>query len=87
MTRSEPTPLEEAIARVMRRNDPHAPEVAEHDAAGVARLLVRHWGDQAPDVLRRATELAAAEVRRWTPDPPETADAGAMDPEGGAGQW
>ncbi len=63
-------PVEEAIERALRRTDPNAPNARELDAAGVARVLLKHWGDEAPLVLGRALELARDTVGSWTPKAP-----------------
>jgi ABC-type molybdenum transport system ATPase subunit/photorepair protein PhrA len=49
----------------MARTDPHAAEVKELDAEALAALLVRHYGNEAPEVLSRALELARAKVAAW----------------------
>lgn len=54
-----------AAARAMARTDPHAAEVKELDAEALAALLVRHYGNEAPEVLSRALELARAKVAAW----------------------
>lgn len=70
---TEKTPLELAIDRAMRKNDPQSPHVLELDAAIVAVLLIKHWGDEAPRVLERALELARERVATWSPEPPAVA--------------
>lgn len=79
---SRQTTLEEAIDRAMRKNACGGANDAE-DAAVIATLVVKHWGDDAPRVIEQALELAREQVRRWAkkggkapPEPP--------DPEGGA---
>jgi hypothetical protein len=72
------SPLEQAIARKLQRL---ASEEAPHDAdaRAISFLVVKHWGDDAPRVMKLASEYVRDEVGRWTPKPPETA------PDGGAG--
>jgi hypothetical protein len=75
----EPTPLEALISRKMTAlAKQEAPP--EHDARAVAKLIVRHWGDQAPDVAELVVEYVRDEVGRWTPRTPETADRGPSTP-------
>lgn len=57
--------LEHAIARALDKNgaEIEAGAVSETririvDAATVARMVVRTWGDEAPEILAKAAELA-----------------------------
>jgi hypothetical protein len=81
---SEPTPLEALINRKMttlaRQEAP-----PERDAREVAKLIVRHWGDQAPGVAELVLEYVRDDVGRWTPKTPETTDRGPSTPPGGEG--
>lgn len=53
--------LEQAIARALAGNDTISESrMRITDAATVARMVVRTWGDDAPEILERATELARA---------------------------
>lgn len=72
-------PIEEALERALRSVNPEARNVRELDAAVVARALLKHWGDEGPDVLARALELARETVASWTPKAPPVG----QDPAGG----
>jgi hypothetical protein len=63
----QPT-IDDAIERALKRVDPNAQNARELDAAAVSRVLIKHWGDDAPLVLGRALELARNQVAKWRGD-------------------
>jgi hypothetical protein len=57
------TPIEEAIRRALAKNARNE-KPPEDDARVIARIVVKHWGDDSVGVLERALELARERVRR-----------------------
>lgn len=47
-----------ADRELRKRNGATAPAVVELDARGLARVVFKHWGDQAPEILSRALDIA-----------------------------
>ena len=62
------------VREALKRTDPMSPTALEDDARHIADAVVRAWGDQAPEVLARARELAAADVAAWTPAPAKASE-------------
>ncbi len=63
----ELTPIEEAIERALRKNA-RAEASAQDDAKVIARIVVKHWGNDAVTVLLLALDRAREEVGRWSPE-------------------
>jgi hypothetical protein len=61
----EPKIVRNAERELRKRNGSEDPSVLDADALGLARVVVRHWGDQAPDVLERAARVAREIVGKW----------------------
>lgn len=55
----------QAVDAAMRRNGPLNPDVAAHDVEAIARIVVRHWGDQAPHILKEAEKRANETIAQW----------------------
>ena len=67
--------IDDVIHRKLAGLDPNAANARERDAEAIARVVVRHWGDDAPSVLERSLELAREKVAGWgaRPAPPPAA--------------
>lgn len=62
--------LSDSVDRELRkRNGSEDPRVVDEDAIGIARVLVRHYGDDAPRILGLAT--SAATLMLEAPEDPE----------------
>lgn len=61
---SRPGRIEKSLDSALRRNPEHPRDGVDTDAASVARVAVRYWGDQAGDMLRRAAKIADERARR-----------------------
>lgn len=59
----EPTGTPAAVDRALKKNARDDMRGYDVDAQAIAKVLVRHYGDEADAVLRRAIELLG-EVRR-----------------------
>lgn len=55
----------ESVDAALKRNDPMDPNVAAKDIEDVARAVVKHWGDQAPHILKEAEKRANELVGKW----------------------
>jgi hypothetical protein len=60
---TELTPIEDAIRRALAKNA-REEKLPDDDARVIARLVVKHWGDDAVRVLERALEFTREKLGR-----------------------
>jgi len=62
--------IADSVDRELRkRNGSEDPRVVDEDAAGIARVLIRHYGDDAPRILGLSADVATLMLE--APEGPE----------------